>query len=234
MRRGYHFIPKHVFGKPADVFAAEGPRLPLWITQRVFSLILRVLLGDLTKLGLPKPDHRLFETHPILNDQLIHYLRHGDVKVRPGIARFDGDDVVFADGSREAFDLVILATGYKWSLPFLDPALLNWQGNRPELRLCFAAPGDPSLYCLGFLETNGGIFKYFSDMADLVARGIKAEQGSPREFEKFRQLVDGWERDLSGGIHLVQTQRHAFYVNTDTFRAALKSLRRQMGWPAPG
>ena len=27
VRRGYHFIPKHIFGMPSDVFASQGPSL---------------------------------------------------------------------------------------------------------------------------------------------------------------------------------------------------------------
>jgi len=64
LRRGYHFIPKHLFGKPADVFAHEGPKLPMWLTQRVFGVLLKIINGDLTRLGLPKPDHKIFESHP--------------------------------------------------------------------------------------------------------------------------------------------------------------------------
>ena len=37
VRRGYHFVPKHIFGKPADVFAAETPSMPRWLQQRVFG-----------------------------------------------------------------------------------------------------------------------------------------------------------------------------------------------------
>jgi uncharacterized protein Usg len=138
---------------------------------------------------------------------------------------------VFTDGRRETLDLVILATGYRWLIPFLDDKVLTWKDSRPELRLCFAAPGDPSLFCMGFLETNGGIFKYFSDMADIVARSIRAECDAPEEFRKFRSIIDNWNRDLSGGIKFVPSQRHAFYVNTDDYRAALKSVRKSMGWP---
>jgi len=72
----------------------------------------------------------------------------------------------------------------------------------------------------------------FSDIADLVARSIKAEVNAPDEFRKFRALIDGWDRDLSGGIRFLPTQRHAHYVNSDDYRAALKSVRKQMGWPA--
>lgn len=123
VRRGYWFIPKHVFGIPSDVFAENGPTLPMWLEQRLFGVLLRLLVGDLTRLGLPKPDHKLFETHPILNSQLIHHLQHGDITARPGIAAAHGTTITFTDGSTEDVDLVLLATGYRRHLPYADAVL---------------------------------------------------------------------------------------------------------------
>lgn len=101
IRRGYHVIPKHLFGIPVDVIAEGGLDLPLWLERPVFRAVLRLLEGDLTRLGLPKPDHKLFETHPLLNSEILHHLRHGDIVIRPDIARLDGREVVFTDGTRE-------------------------------------------------------------------------------------------------------------------------------------
>jgi cation diffusion facilitator CzcD-associated flavoprotein CzcO len=120
LRRGYHVIPKHILGKPADVFARDSPKLPFRLRQRIFGFLLRRLVGDTEKLGLPKPDHRILESHPLVNDQMLHHLRHGDLTALPGIARLDGDGVVFADGRRENFDEIVLATGYSWETPYLD------------------------------------------------------------------------------------------------------------------
>ena len=47
--------------------------------QRVFGLLLRLLNGDLRRLGLPRPDHRIFETHPILITQVLHFLAERSV-----------------------------------------------------------------------------------------------------------------------------------------------------------
>ena len=58
MRRGYHFVPKHLMGKPADVFAETGPHLPMWLSRPIFGALLRFVNGDLTRLGLQRPDHR--------------------------------------------------------------------------------------------------------------------------------------------------------------------------------
>ncbi|HWH31505.1 MAG TPA: NAD(P)-binding domain-containing protein, partial [Egibacteraceae bacterium] len=86
LRRGYWFVPKHVFGVPADVIGHGGPTLPPWLERRVIGLLLRLTVGDLRRYGLPKPDHQPLSSHPILNSQLLHFLAHGDVAARPDVA----------------------------------------------------------------------------------------------------------------------------------------------------
>ena len=233
MRRGYHFIPKHVFGKPADVFAATGPKLPVWAAQKVFGVLLRLIVGDMTRHGVPKPDHKLFETHPILNDQLIHHLRHGDITVRPDVERFDGKDVVFKDGTREPIDLVIQATGYDWPIPFIDKSLLSWNSERPDLYLNLFAPNDSRLFVIGFLETNGGIYEVVDQSADLIARAIMAEDNDAATHKTLRALVSSTNPDVSGGINFVKSARHTHYADMDTYKKKLKSFTLQLGWPLP-
>jgi len=233
VRRGYHFIPKHVFGKPADVFAAGGPPMPVWLAQHIFGWLLRLLNGDVTRYGLPRPDHKLFESHPILNSQLLHYLGHGDIAVKPDVERFEGKDVVFKDGSRIEADLVIFATGYHWAFPFLDRDHLSWTNGRPDLFLGVFNPMEPTIYCMGFLETNGGVYKLFDETADLAARAIQADRDDPRTFDRVRSMVVADGYDTSGGVHYVATERHANYANIDSYRAAVKRFRRAMSWPVP-
>jgi cation diffusion facilitator CzcD-associated flavoprotein CzcO len=140
VRRGYHLVPKHILGKPADVFANTGPHLPTKVAQAVFPRLLKLTMGDPSQYGWPKPDHKILESHPIVNDQILHYLRHGDLEVRRNIERFEGADVVFGDGKREQFDLVICATGYATKVPYLDDAVFEWKGNRPRLFLRLFSP----------------------------------------------------------------------------------------------
>ena len=61
MRRGYHYLPKFLLGKPIDLCGERllRWRLPLglrrWITQRMVTLA----LGRPEDYGLPQPDHKL-------------------------------------------------------------------------------------------------------------------------------------------------------------------------------
>jgi glycine/D-amino acid oxidase-like deaminating enzyme len=92
-----------------------------------------VVVGRYERFGLPTPDHRFLETHPIVNQQLLYVIGHGDLTPVPDIARFEGDTVVFTDGRRVTADVVVFATGYLIRFPFLPDDALPGEPGRPEL-----------------------------------------------------------------------------------------------------
>jgi hypothetical protein len=151
------------------------------LAQRVFGGLLRVLNGDIHRFALPKPDHKIFESHPIVNSQLLHYLGYGDMLAKGDVDRLDGKDVVFPDGSREEVDIVLCATGYEWKVPYVDLAAFSWKGDRPDNYLHMFSRANKQLFGLGFTETNGGIYKLFDGMADLIAHNIRSQRYDPAE-----------------------------------------------------
>ena len=231
VRRGYHLIPKHIFGMPADAFAASGPHLPMKWGQRIFPPMLRIVMGDPTKHGWPKPDHRMFETHPIVNDQILHHLRHGDLAVRSDIARFEGSHVVFADGRRDEFDLVVMATGYNTKVPYLDESMFRWKGNRPNLFMRMFSQEHPGLAAIGFTEGDGGAYELFDDMCDMIARAAWAAEYEPQEYSRLRTRFAGPDPDVTGGVKYKASDRHAAYVNLQAFQKVSKAFRKEFGWP---
>ena len=231
LRRGYHFIPKHIFGIPADEFAHKGPKLPMRLQQAIFGSILRILNGDLTRLGLRKPDHKIFESHPIMNTQLLHYLSHGDIRAKGDITRLDGSEVLFEDGSSETIDLIVYATGYQWRIPYVDPKHFHWKAGRPELYMNLFSRENPRLFGLGFMETDGGAYQLFDNMADLICRHLMDVREDPAKAGEFRRIVQTHEPDLSGGVRHVASDRHASYANSDAYLRETERLRKRMGWP---
>lgn len=230
LRRGYWFIPKHVFGMPADVFAHNGPVLPMRLEQWVFGKMLRLLNGDLTRLGLPKPDHKVFETHPIMNTQLLHHLQHGDVTARPGIANTEGKTVTFSDGSQEEIDLILLATGFVHDVPFAQDLFGDPQ--HPELYLTAFSKHD-GLFGLGYVETNGAAYVLISQLAAMVASHIADRDGRPQKWQEFRRRIETDRPDLSRGIKFVDSPRHTGYVESLAITRYLKKTARRMGWDVP-
>ena len=101
MRRGAHIVPKYLFGMPTD-HLTDSPlaRGPFRLQKLGLKAMLRLAVGKVTDYGLPEPDHDVLEAHPTVSDDLLTRLGHGDITVKPNIARFDGPVVEFADGSR--------------------------------------------------------------------------------------------------------------------------------------
>lgn len=251
LRRGYHFVPKYVFGKPADVFAHQGPPLPAWLEKRVFGfLINRILVGDLTRYGLPKPDHPILSSHPIMNTEVLHHLGHGTLEARPDVERFQGKEVVFSDGTTEEVDLVLLATGYRRDFPFLDlrrPGEKRPPGERippEELFLNLIHRGHPTLFLMGLFETDGAAYDLFGQQAELAARCIRtlvgdggagpatqaAGPGPSTGAARLLEILASERPDLTGGRHYVDSPRHRYYVTDVAYRKALRRFRKRMGW----
>ncbi len=231
LRRGYHVVPRHILGLPADVFGASLPGLPLRLQQRSSQALLRLLAGGTWRRGWPAPDHRIYESHPIINSEVLDLVERGRIRVMPDVEAFEGRKVRFADGSRAAFDAVLLATGYKMSIPFMDPTHFAWSQDRIAGFLTAFNARHPSLFTLGFLAINAGVFGDFDRLAHLIAQHVRDQRENPALAEAFRQIIETETPDLTGGLSLVPSPRHAVYAHHPTFRAYVEKLRRRMGWP---
>lgn len=226
MRRGYWFIPKHILGRPADDFTAGGPDLPVRLMQWGAQAYLRLHFGNLRKLGLPKPDHRIFESHPLLNDQLIHHLRHGDIHVRADVKEFDGHTVRFVDGTEGEYDLVLAATGYRHAVP-VARELFGGDDAMSGLYLRFAHRTQPGLWAPGMIEVNSGAFGIIDRQAELIARVLSAD---PATRAGFHGRAAREHPDLTGGLKLQKTDRHRGYADS---HALIHALDDELGRLAP-
>jgi cation diffusion facilitator CzcD-associated flavoprotein CzcO len=231
VRRGYYFVPKYVFGQPADSVGGKIT-LPPWLKQRIDSTILKWFTGDPVRFGFPKPDYRMYESHPVVNSLILYHIGHGDVGVRADIARLDGHTVYFKDGRSGEYDLILTATGYKLHFPFIDHALLNWQGMAPRLYLNIFAPRFHRLAVLGMVEASGLGWQGRYEQAELVARYFKSlDAGTPQAAALSAAKAGGpgtWP-DLSGGYRYLKLERMAYYVHKDTYRKAVREAARAFG-----
>ncbi len=223
VRRGYHFVPKYVFGRPADTIGGKF-KLPPKLKQKVEGALLKVFMGKPEDFGFPKPDHELYECHPVVNSLVLHHVGHGDIVVKADIDYFEGKTVHFKDGKSEMFDLILLATGYKLSYPFMDKKYLNWgEGPSPQLYLNIFSPHRPNLFVLGLIEAAGIGWQGRAEQAALVAAFIKAfDDKSPKAID-FLKLVQKNNIDLSGGYNYMKLDRMAYYVHTDTYRESIRA-----------
>lgn len=220
VRRGYYFVPKYIFGKPADTVGG-AIRLPMWLKRRIDSVILNWFVGDPQKYGFPKPDYALYESHPVINSLIIFHAGHGDLGVRCDIERLDGNTVHFTDGTSADYDLILTATGYRLHYPFIDDALLNWQQDAPHLYLNCFHPTRDDLFVLGMVEATGLGWQGRHEQAEMVARyigGLRAGNQAAIDIKKVKSK--DFER-LTGGMNYLNVSRMAYYVDKFSYRNAV-------------
>ncbi|WP_428307031.1 flavin-containing monooxygenase [Lacipirellula sp.] len=229
-RRAYHILPKFIRGRPVDQ-ANElllWLRVPLWARRVAGAIVSHAALGPAWRTGVPKPDHRLFESHPILNSLIHHHVGHGRLALRPDIARFNGSRVEFVDGSAAEIDLVVYATGYRVNIPFIDREQLNWQGDAPRLFMNVFHPERDDLFCIGLIQPDSGQFGLVDYQSQLVARYLQAiDRGSERA-EEFRRLKAAELPDLGSGVRYIQSPRHTLEVEHYSYRRRLQRLAKRL------
>ena len=222
LRRGYHCLPKFVLGRPIDTLGAGQWGLPRPIKQFVDGTVIKALVGKPSDYGLPDPDYKLYESHPVLNSLLLHHAGHGDVKVRKNIENCAGKTVSFADGSSAEYDLIVQATGYKLHYPFIDKKALNWHGAAPELYLNCLHPHDDSLFMMGMVEATGLGWEARNRQAELVAlyiQQLKNGAASAKKLQKTKAEQIG--QRLDGGYAYLKLDRMAYYVNKQVYNRVL-------------
>jgi len=220
LRSGYWFFPKYIFGRPSDTLN-EGKALPAFLKTRIDGKFIRFLTGDPARLGFPEPEGRIYETHPVMNTQVLYHAGHGDIHVRRNIERLTVDGVDFVDGTSGEYDMVMLATGYKLHYPFIDPEHLNWRGNSPDLYLNIFTPKHRNVFVLGMVEATGLGWQGRYNQAHLVSEFIEAGERNPARADEMWRRVQGPKPDLFAGYNYRQLDRLPFYVNKDAYRSQI-------------
>jgi hypothetical protein len=174
LRRGYWFLPKTLFGKPT----AESPLkyFPVAIQRLFIKLSLRVVLGKYKDYGLPKPDHKIFERHPTLNSELLHYLKHGRIKPRSDIKKFEGKMVYFVDGTSDEFDAIVCGTGFYVSFPFLPDGMVEVKnGNLAMVYAGCVLANYKNLYILGTTQPRYGFGPLVTPASRMLTQIVKLQ-----------------------------------------------------------
>ncbi len=209
-RRGYYVVPKLVFGKPPDVLSAQFHWLPLGIRRRLLRWAWKAATGGAAPYGLPEPDHPILATHPVVNSELLYFIRHGRIHPYPEIRRFEGDTVEFTDGRRVAFDTIIAATGFEIAFPFLDPAIADYSSGAVPLYLRVFHPDRPTLFFVGLIQPAGCIWPLAEAQAELVARWIAGTWERPADLAaRVRDdLARHQKRYLATPRHTIEVDYH--------------------------
>lgn len=184
VRSPVNVVPRDLFGIPILTIAIPMARLPPRLADALGAPLVRLTIGRLSKLGLRKAAFGPFtqiegrERIPLVDVGTVKLLREGQLDVVPGVERFGEREVVFTDGTRRAFDAVVLATGYRPALDaFLEQAASVCDNHGTPL-----VSGRESrlrgLYFCGFYVTAAGMFREIGIEAKRIARHIAARRAT--------------------------------------------------------
>jgi hypothetical protein len=144
LRGGAWFLPKSAFGRPLTDLSIW--KLPIPVQRLVLKALVRLLIGDYRGYGLPRPDHKIFERHPTFGTEALGYIRQGRIQPRPAIQACDGEQITFVDGSSGRYDLVVAATGFDLTFPFLPEGVVAIRDNTAQIYGGAFPPGVKNLY----------------------------------------------------------------------------------------
>ena len=180
IREGRYFQPKMYFGVPRQqvAFMSEFNAADQDLIAR---LLAKVSIGEWENYpGMPKPEHETLADGAVtVNDLLLFWIQHGRIKVRPGIARFEGKTVHFTDGTSGEYDTILYATGFKPSLPFLDESLLQRSKGVPLRYAGGIVPvGLEKLYYIGLSAARGPQIPIYGVQTKLAIRMIALHEAA--------------------------------------------------------
>jgi dimethylaniline monooxygenase (N-oxide forming) len=203
-RSGRWVAPKLFAGKPMDARSPHASaRLPAairalpgdwgqWLARRAMGKALRSAwdkLGGAQGLGLPQPSIQPWEDRPSISFDFIPALQAGRIDVRPGITRFDGQTVVFSDGSQTEADIILYATGYELNFPFLSDATLGCPA--PDLKLYqrISHPEYDSLFFVGCCRVMCSLWPLAEQQSCWLARLLAGDFMLPSADRRARGAV---------------------------------------------
>lgn len=178
IRSPMHVVPRDALGLPAQVSSLLMRPLPLKVQDAIIQTTSRALYGDLSQIGISTPTlgpATQIETLgkvPLIDIGTVDLLRQGHIQLHPEVQALKGDDVLFKDGTREAFDVVVLATGYTPQLEMLIEGIgpaLNERGYPINRGQDATLPG---LYCVGFSNPITGFLRHIAIDAKGAAAAI--------------------------------------------------------------
>ncbi|MDQ1713825.1 MAG: putative flavoprotein involved in transport [Frankiaceae bacterium] len=174
-----HFYRRKALGIPAQVPGVLVTRLPLRIADEVAWVGERLLFGNLSRYGLPRPPvgaaTQLSEKQqaPACDDGFLAAVKAGRIEIVAAVEAFADADVVLADGSRVTPDAVIAATGYRRGLePLVGHLGVLDDRGLPHGNGADQHPAAPGLFFIGYRGDLSGQLRLMRFDARAIARAV--------------------------------------------------------------
>ncbi|MFI8306573.1 SDR family NAD(P)-dependent oxidoreductase [Streptomyces sp. NPDC085927] len=187
-RRGVWVLPKRLLGRPTDQWnGALAAVLPWRLRQQVSQAMLRLTGRRRNGAALPASREGVLQDHPTLSDTVPDLVAAGRIGVRAGVESLEGLRVRFTDGREDEVDHILWCTGYRATVPFLDPALVPDPARLPLYRHVFPLD-EPALSFVGLMQSTGSALPVVEAQSRLLAAHLSGRRPRPSR-DRMRAAV---------------------------------------------
>jgi hypothetical protein len=225
-RSGAYIVPNWIWSTPFDKLANPlTTKLPLAIQRLLLKATLWLARGNQEDFGVPTPNRPILSEHPTLSQDLLNLCGRGLIKIKPNIKEFDDKNIIFDDGTSQETDLLIYATGYKITFPFLKEGFFNVENsNDLQLYKRVVHPEHPGLYFLALIQPLGAIMPLAEIQSKWVAKLIKGDLSVP---STETQLIDIQKEKNVIQKRYKNSPRHTIQVDFFEYKFAIeKELKK--------
>jgi indole-3-pyruvate monooxygenase len=186
VRSPVNVIPRDVMGIPILKLSLLMSQLPPRLADAVNDPLMRLIFGDITKLGLKKMSYGAFQqinkdgSIPLLDIGTIKHIKQGHIKIFDNIKYITKRSVYFVDGTEADFDTIVAAIGYNpdiEALVDLDKTRLEDLKIKTSKQKYF---GKDNLYFCGFYISPTGAIREISIDAQKIAKDITKKENLRR------------------------------------------------------
>ena len=185
VRGAVNVVPRDILGLPILAITIAQKYIPYKIADLLNGPILRLVVGDIEKLGLRKaskgPMAQVVEDGkiPLLDIGTLDRIRRGLVSIKPGIRQIGEKNVMFEDGSEDTFDAIVLATGFNPDLRHLVPNEARFLDADGVPTSSGPQSGGKGLYFCSFVASPTGQLRQIGIEAKQIAKAIAVERNAP-------------------------------------------------------
>lgn len=134
----------------------------------------------------PAPQYPLIK-RPTLSENLLQCLEDGSVLAKSNITELQGDKVQFANGEQLPADIIICATGYKLSYPYLNQDIADTSENDLTLFCGIVPPERTDLFFIGVSRPTGAFWPIAEAQSKYIAAILTGASHLPNQDEMTRR-----------------------------------------------
>ena len=220
-RSGANIVPNWLWSIPFDSLASSlTSKLPMIIQRFFLATALRLARGKQEDFGVPKPKRPLLSEHPTLSQDLLNLSGRGLVKFKPNIKEFKGKTVIFEDETEQDFDMIVYATGYKVTFPFLKNQSFDVsETNDFRLYKKVIHPDYQGLYFLALIQPLGAIMPLAEVQSKWIAKILNGETKLPNKAEMLKSIQ---EDKQAMAKRYKESPRHTLQVDFHPYKESIE------------